>query len=74
MSINDYVSALVTKSQYGMKDYYLPSNEMLLKSPAFGKSDKNKNMSFIAQIEKTNAWVPSSAKYQLGCDWMKTQT
>ena len=74
MSIDQYVNALVQKSQYGMKDYYLPSNEMLLKKVPFGKSDKEKNASFVAVVEKNKAWVPAPNKYPFKNDWAKIQT
>ena len=41
MSINEYVETLIKKSEYGLKDYTAPSNEMLLKKLHLGKSDKS---------------------------------
>ena len=42
----------------GIDSYTLPSNELMLKKPQFGKCSKGKNLTFAEEVMKRKQWVP----------------
>ena len=47
ITLDDYVHNGKDNSNFGVNNYNVPSNEMLLKKTHLGKSDKCKNSSFL---------------------------
>ena len=55
-----------------MTGYEVPSNEMHMKPPILGKSNKNKfDMGVIETGAKHMSWVPAPVRYEKGIDWNK---
>lgn len=57
------------KQPFGHSFYKSPSNEMLLKKIQYGKSDRDKQKSFLDKQQNSTKYIPGAGTYKREWDW-----